>query len=449
MPQPNRDSRGVRLAVLAALGLSAPACFANPPALAAGGTRRQLPPEPETVVSLAQFGYRPAVSAMLTDAGYASVTVNYLDSEDVLVTFIARKLVPRLPDAREGDQDCIVHAAVLHLPDAAVIRETDWHMRDHGQYLWPLSHGRFLLRERNTLYTIEPLRKDGHGLERQPFLAPQGELASIQLSPSADLILVETTPEHHVGDDAAAVKDGPVSASFYSVEEKDGRIYARTRGHAKADEAFGISFTSAGVLRPVQEDSAHWGFDFHSFDGKVLQLAGLTSTCRPSSFFVTDDFFFSAGCHGGSDRRLLAGFNLLAEANWVFTTDDPPTWTVVSTSPETGRFAVRNTLVQNYWADETKLMAEDLRGQEVRVYGERNGDELLHVSVSPTQRTGSNFSLSPDGMHLAVLNGRELEIYKLPPVSDADQKFLVHEHTVLQQLKNSRSADVVSALNTE
>jgi len=61
-----------------------------------------------------------------------------------------------------------------------------------------------------------------------------------------------------------------------------------------------------------------------------------------------------------------------------------------------------------------------------------NGKQLLKVVTSPIQRAGQNFTLSPDGLSLAVIHDNaaakgnlvthqtSIEIYKLPPLSAKD-----------------------------
>ena len=51
-----------------------------------------------------------------------------------------------------------------------------------------------------------------------------------------------------------------------------------------------------------------------------------------------------------------------------------------------------------------------------------DGRQLLKVQVTPIQRAGQNFDLSPDGMSLATLQTGQLAIYHLAPLTAKDQK---------------------------
>ena len=396
---------------------------------------------------LENFGYRPTLNSMALRAGYTSATISFIDNDHVLLTFSARKLLKRSPDQREGDDDHAVRAEVIHLPDGKVVRETEWRMHDRAPYLWPLANGRFLLRERGDLYTFDPLRGPGATFERQRLFHSTDDIETIQFSPSRDLLLVETSPAPKVGDDVEEQKSRPVSAKFYRVStDSAGGLRLVSRGEAVARDPFTIAFTSTGVLETVREDRTHWGFDFHPFAGKNIELAGFTSTCRPHSIFVSDAEFFAYGCRGGDDRRLLGGFNLLAEAKWVFTLDDPPLWLAVETAPANGRFAVRSTLTTSQAQESDRLDHDEIRAEEVRVYGSRQGEELLRVVCSPAQRPGGNFALSPDGLKLAVLAETNLRVYSLPPISSEDRKLHEREQAALGGLKAAADANIAAFL---
>ncbi len=395
-------------------------CGALTPYLAAA-TKPLLPAVPEHRISLLRLGYRPVSSEVIQREGYTMNTVDFIDDQHLLVTFNARKLIPRLPDDEVGDQDRIVRALVLHLPDGKLVFETEWRTHDRTQYLWPMGNGYFLLRLRNTLLRVSPMHGK-EGFEREPLLESSRPIEVIQLSPAHDMLLVETGPEHHIGDDPTQPLEGPkIEATFYTLRE--GRTPTlHTRAVAQEDKAFITAFTSKGFLGTVKEDREHWGFDFHPFGGKAIELAGFTSTCQPHAQFVSDATFIATGCRGGDDRRLLGGFDLAAQANWVFTVDNAPVWPAMYPSPGSGRFALRDTMTNSGAQEADHLSPLDISGQQVRVYTFRGGVELLRAPIGPVQRAAQNFSLSPDGRRLAVLRDAEIELYSLPALSAADLK---------------------------
>ncbi len=417
---------------------------------AADETTPKGPPKPSVALALEQLGYRPIVSNQTMRAGYANATLNFIDPEHLLFTFSARKLLKREPTQQEGDQDHAVIAEVIHLPDGKVVRQAEWRMHDHASYLWPLANGHFLLRIRGDIYSLDPMGSfNTEHLGQRELIRSSQQLEMLDISPERDLLMVETTMPDRVGDDPDEQKSHPVSVNFYKVEALPGMpVRLLDRGRASSPDIFSIAFTAMGVLQTVREDRTHWGFDFHAFSGKTVELAGMTSTCRPRSVFVSSAEFFAYGCRGGDDRKLMGGFNLLSEAKWVFTIDDAPFWVAVDTAPATGRFAVRNTLTNGGVPDQPDGPAGvDLRGQEVRVYGGREGEELLRVASSPTQRPSGNFALSPDGLKLAVMHDDQLEIYTLPAIPAADVSLHKKEQTALAPLRPAEDVDVASAMS--
>jgi len=404
---------------------------------------------PATQIPLAPLGYKPGTSLVGPRSSHAVATIHFIDKEHLLLTYSTRALIKRLEDQRETDEDHMVRALVLHLPDGKILREAQWRLHDRAQYLWPLPQGHFLLRIRNNLYSLDPLgSRDPLHLGQHLLLEQEATLESIFFSPSRDLLLLETSPPQMIGDDPADVANRPVTANFFGIQvPPDGTVHFVHRGQAKAKNAFSMSFTSMGVLETVKEDRTHWGFDFHIFSGRKLPLAGFTSTCRPHAIFVSDAEFFAYGCRGGDEQKLMGGFNLLSDAKWVFTTDDEPVWLSVQSSPETGRFAVRNTQTTAAAQPDSGFPIE-VQSQEVCVYGDHDGEELLRVKAFPAQRPDGNFALSPDGLQLAVLQGDQLALYALPPISKADHAFHQKEQGILSSMRSATQEDVVRAIST-
>lgn len=421
----------------AAYGSGAPATGA----MAGASAPRPAPATPAYSIPLDSLGYRPVTAVMLLREGYAHNTLDFIDNDNVLLTFAAHKLVPRDQDDPEGDQDRFIEAVVVHLPDGQVVRQAEWRVHDQARYLWPLTHGRFLLRIRNELFFFDPNRPH-NTMHRHSMLKPDGELAAVQVSPDGATVLVQTTPKRHIGDDPTQPIDRPpVQATFYRVSEDEHPLlieFATTQ----VSRPVVVPFTSRGFLDTVKEDRQHWGFDFHPFAGGKIELAGLTSTCRPEAEWVSESTFIATGCRGLDDRRLLSGFDMLAQANWVFTTDDPPLWSALSTaSGDSGRFAFRNAQESGV-ASQDEDHPVDHHTQTVRVYEFQGGTELLRVPVVPAQRAGLNFDLSPDGQHLAVLQDRALEVYNLPPLSPENRREQAREQEAIEKIAVPRTTKI-------
>ncbi|WP_419803811.1 hypothetical protein [Terriglobus sp.] len=417
---------------------SLPAClFAG----RANAATRPAPATPAYRIPLDSLGYRPVTSVMLLREGYAHNTLDFIDNDHVLLTFAAHKLVPRDQDDVEGDQARLIEAVVVHLPDGAVLRQAEWRVHDQARYLWPLTHGRFMLRIRNELFFVDPMRPHAT-MHRHSMLKPDGELVAVQVSPDGATVMVQTTPKRHIGDDPTQPLDHPpVQVSFYRVTDDD-HPQLRPFASTHVDRAIVVPFTSRGLLDVVKEDRQHWGFNFHPFSGGTIELAGLTSTCRPEAEFVSESTFIATGCRGMDDRRLLSGFDLLAQANWVFTTDDPPLWAALSSaSGDSGRFAFRNAQAPSTTSSQEEDPS-DRHTQTVRVYEFQGGVEMLRIPVTPAQRAGLNFDLSPDGQRVAVLQERSLEVYNLPALSAENRREQTREQEAVEKIALPQTANI-------
>ena len=72
-------------------------------------------------------------------------------------------------------------------------------------------------------------------------------------------------------------------------------------------------------------------------------------------------------------------------------------------APSSGRFAFSRILLRGITLSPTNPSASDEVGaQSVVVYQTDTGKQLLHVECSPVERAGQNFTLSPDGLSLAL-----------------------------------------------
>ena len=96
--------------------------------------------------------------------------------------------------------EAVAPPVLLELPTGKVLARTTWHFRDHGQYLFPIAHGRFLLRTREKLVILAPLLHlaVGKPFAEEPFLEFKRKIGYVSVSPGGDLLMIETTrPARH------------------------------------------------------------------------------------------------------------------------------------------------------------------------------------------------------------------------------------------------------------
>ena len=416
------------------LGLPLLLLLLVPPLLARG-------PEPPLRIPLEPLGFPPPFTQFLA-AGSSLFTVHYIDDRHLLLTFTVRRLLSRLPDEPEDDRDRNVDALLLELPSGKVIARTSWRLHDHGQYLWSLGHGRFLLRVRNTLTTFAPLLNlpSGQPFRERPFLSTNRRIGALLLSPDANLLIVEslarTTPAHRPKTPLfgptpppppadASDDPTPVQINFYRLSahgDASEEIQPRIAGVGHASNTGSIATTGAGYLDIIDQGRQHWAFDFDSYAGKKNELSPFDSTCRPLPLFVSRSEFIAFGCRSGKTRQLIGGFNMHGDEMWEQNLFGDYIAPSLAFAPSSGRFALSRVLVHgSSIVPDEPMISEEMAGQSVVVYQTGSGKQILRVDCSPIERAGQNFDLSPNGLNLAVIHAEAIEIYSLPPLTTKEQ----------------------------
>ena len=393
-------------------------------------------PEPTLRIPLENLGFQPLSPEFLLN-GSSMLTLHYIDDKHLLFTFVTHRLIPRLPDEPPDDQDRMVDALLLELPTGKILARTSWHLHDHAQYLWNLGHGHFLLRVRDTLTTFAPLANlsAGHPFEQSPFLiSAERRLSALILSPESDLLIIETVKHTPPEEKPKTPLFGPtpapkleekdlVQVNFYRLRSEEGSaplhpIYA---GAVATTHTSDIPATIAGYLAVVDQGHQHWAFDFHSYSGKVAELSPFDSTCFPAPLFVSHSEFIAFGCRGGQTMQQIGGFNMRGDEMWeqgLFGDFIAPS---MSYAPSGGRFALSRIMLRHSAVPDQMISNDEVSSQTVIVYQTGTGKQLIHADCSPVERAGQNFTLSPDGLALAIVHTDAIEIYNLPPLSDKDE----------------------------
>jgi hypothetical protein len=399
-------------------------------------------PDPSLRIPLEPLGFQQLPTQFLL-AGSSMLTLHYVDDKHLLLTFSTRRLMKRLPDDPPDDQDRPVDAVLLELPSGRILGRTEWRLHDHGQYLWSLGHGRFLLRIRDTLTTFAPLTNlnGGQPFRERPFIATDRRIGAIMLSPDADLLVVESierkppaptgfgstsAPSYASPVPAAsqAPDPTPVLISLFRVSIPPGpgdEVGLHAAGMVRSRTPGRIPATADGYLAIIDQGSQTWAFDFNSYTGKTRQLSPFGSTCRPSPLFVSRSEFIAFGCHGGRAMQVMGAFNMRGEQMWEQSFMETYIAPFFVYAPSRGRFALSRILGHSDVNGSGSLIPEQLSGQSVIVYQTDSGRQILRVDCQPIQRAGQNFALSPDGMSLAIVRADAIEVYGLPPLTPKEQ----------------------------
>ncbi|MFC6647371.1 hypothetical protein ACFQBQ_17695 [Granulicella cerasi] len=397
----------------------------------ASAPKKSKAPEPVARIKLSDFG-APAVGGRLLDVGASMFTVDFVDSEHLLVTYSSRTLVKR-SDLQERDSDARnVTAAILTLPSGSVVATTEWLLHDHARYLWALGDGRFVVRM-GKLFSIMDVRAQMGG--KDPFLRKAfehwpGEPISIIPSPDSQIFAAirQLPPKEQHG---PVVKLGETSdnqpkaeylMSYFRVRE-DGETHPA--GAVKAAIPIALPMNADGYLWTEEKNRNVWAFSFNPFGGaKPVAMGEMPSACPPRARLLSHSQFAVISCQGISQdpRVQVLGF----DGHEVWEEDFPafPETPSFITAPAAGRFAMsfRRAAVGSpapgtMQPDPSARPAFD---QEVRVYQSESGDLLLKLALSPVMETAENFDLTADGRELVVLEGDELQLYDLPAPSKKD-----------------------------
>ena len=462
-PFPDRSALAIFLAVLLAIVVTIPAFARN------SDQPQRIPLEP--------FGFQTITNRYLL-VGATMLTLDYVDNRHLLVTFGVSKLMPRLADCPPEDEDRTVKAVLLELPSGRELAHTEWRFHDFGQYLWNVGGGHFLLRRRDTLTSIAPFQDlaSGAPFAEKPFLHFDRRIQTVVVSANHDLLSIESIKRvsqseaalqaHSVSQQVAQpgappanrstgllrrdpnapkpdpaptqvdfirIVRAPVSPQKTAADSSDPtRIAPRFDGRIFTSTAVNVPLTSEGFLRAKSTTRDGILLDFLTFTGKDIDLGDFATSCPPRPTFVSPSEFVAFGCRGDAQSLDLAGFNLRGDFLWQINFADEQAYPGFVSAIPAGRFAFSRTVTSTHvFGNETPSM-DQLQAQEVRVIQMYNGKQLLRVVTSPIQRAGQNFTLSPDGMALAVIHDTAtaksdvvthatfIEIYPLPPLSNKD-----------------------------
>jgi len=421
-------------------------------------------PPPETRLSLETLGF-PGVSPSILNQGVSVLTVDFVDSDHLLVTYSMRGLVQRLEGDPEGDQDRMVSALLVELPSGKVLDRTQWRLHDYGRYLWSLGEGRFLLRIQESLSTFAPLANlpSGRTFERTLFPHRTGALQTLVVSSDHRLVTVETgNPKPHtdptaalkaqaaaavyatrphfstnasepppppppppsIPDDTAHVT--PITIEFFRISgagTRESPLQTEQIGALLSPSVLALPIDADGYLRPLAQIRGVWQIAFHPYNSKEIPLAPLDTSCNPSVQRVSPSQIVALNCRGASGGTMLVAYDFAQHDMWeepLPTSVQPPEF---SLAPAAGRFALSR--IDTVEGQPSPQGIPDITTtQEVRVYQTQTGDLLLKVDCNPVFRSEENFDLSPDGMRAAVVRSGNIEIYHLPELTKLDREDL-------------------------
>jgi VWFA-related protein len=354
---------------------------------------------------------------------HPSVSLDFVDSNHVLLTFNRKQLLKRLPECPPDHQDRLMHAAILEIPSGKVVTEADWYLHDRRRYLWPLSPGKILLRRWNSLYVVDS------SLHETLLLKSAKHLLWVSVTPDGSQIVVESENDKKLAD--STLRSPHKAEPKYVVQFLDVKTLSPHRT-LLFNKFTNLNGTSTGYADVVRKGDI-WLLRFGPTATKRHNLARVRSQTPPTVLYPTENTLLigrcaTSGCNYGVTAFTLTGHRLWRQ-HWPSLRSYPE----VTRSEDHSRFSV-STLrlraapvspsnVGNSDDDpfQPQFSEQDVFQQEIQVFETASGTPVLSVSVSPAVVTGQNVCLSPDGRHLALLRGSALELFDLPPVSGEEQ----------------------------
>ena len=400
--------------------------------------------EPSTRIDLSAVGFHEP-SRMDRIAEYQpSLSLDFGDANHVLLTFNRKQLIKRLPECPADHEDRLMHAAVLEIPSGKVVVETDWYLHDRRRYLWPLSSGKFLLRQWNSLYLVDS------NLQETLLLKSPKDLLWVSVTPDGSEVITET--QNDGKPDESGHQPASKTQPKFVVQFFDLKNHANLRT-LLFNNFTNLTGTSAGYADVIRKHDV-WLLRFGPSAAKRHNLARVRSQTVPVVLYPTENTLLIGRCAKSGCNYGVTAFTLTGQRLWRQHWPGLRSFPEVTRSGDSNRFSVSTLLVEpapsgssnSQDADDDpfqpRVSERDVLRQEIQVFDTASGTPVFSMSVSPAVVTGQNVALSPDGRRLALLRGSSLELFDLPPVSDEEQtKFASLKLNRLYNIGPSAEAD--------
>ncbi|MGB7263938.1 MAG: hypothetical protein WBC92_00390 [Terracidiphilus sp.] len=367
----------------------------------------------------------------------ALVSLDFISEDRLLFTFRIPGLLHRDAANQESDEREI-RAVVLALPQGNVVAESSWTVHDRVRYLWMLSNGHFLLRDRNNL-----LEGDA-SLTLKPYLDFPGALLWLDMDPSQQFLVTnsrepETPPQKSpaTGDSAQAstssttapsLAPNPDSAQDSTQDSQDSaaasnppdlvvRVLQRKSGQvllvSRVRAAVHLPINSLGYIENLRGRAANWMLDLSYFTGGTKMLGGVESSCEPEDDFLSEQEILVSACGSGGESKLVA---LTTAGRTLWISQAPPTevWPRLTVAANGSRLAWATLDTDRAINSYAPMDADDVKEQSVTVFDAANGDIALVSPLSPIFDAGGNVAISPSGRRVALINEGVIQVFDLP-----------------------------------
>jgi hypothetical protein len=398
----------------------------------------QTPPAPPALaqIPVGPLGFLPPNRSWLTYR-VPSATLDFIDDTHLLFTFHENALMRREEQDPDEDEDQTISALVLELPEGKIVERVHWRLHDKNRYLWALGRGRFLERERDTLYLVNKTLST-----RTPYLKAEGALLLVELSPDRSQLLVEyqepaRKAEGHAGAGApqgeaegdaegdAAPKAPPTLGPDAPAPRRSHRVRMmivntetdKVEKVSTLQSALGLTLIEGGYLGIEQssKNAKQWNALLVPFTGEPKVVTQLTSSCQPEVHTLSQRVFAAQLCIPYTSDHLVQAYDVEGHKLWEQQWESRYVWGNYGYAENGSRFAYESIQLDHAIASLDPVDENSITGQPVGVYDVADGTLRLVEGAEPILSAGQNFALSGDGERFAVLRGGSIEVYKLPP----------------------------------
>jgi len=336
------------------------------------------------------------------------VSLDFLDEDRLLFTF----RVPGLIRREAGEEDARqIRAVVLALPSGAVQAEALWTVHDRQRYLWMLTGGRFLLRDRDNLEMGDAT------LELKPFLRFPGPLLWLDMDPAQKFLVTNSRePAASAGKEPDGEKPAGSDLSVRVLRRDSGQVMLVSR----APSPVHLPINSDGYLGSLRSNGDTWMLDLNYFSSGSNILGQIDSTCSPLFDFLSEHEVLVSTCTDSGAGKLVA-MTTDGRRLWEAQTSDESMWPLVVRSPDGSRLAREALAITHPVSARSPVSQDDIKGQLVEVLDAADGKVALQASAFPVLDAGGNVAISPSGRRVAVLNGGAIQVFELlppPPLAD-------------------------------
>jgi hypothetical protein len=385
--------------------------------------------QPTFTIPIEPLGFTPP-AAFYLGLRYSLASLDFFDEDHLLLTFRVPGLIHRDRTGGDPNEERKIRAMVLHLPEGTIQADAVWTMHDRKRYVWMLSNGQFLLRDRDNL------QLGNANLQLKPFLHFPGPVLWVEMDPDHKYVVTGSSEPPTSASKAGDVgSPASAAATLISDDEKTDaepdlilRILRRDSGKvmlvSHVRSAVHLPINADGYLETIRGNGKTWTLNLNYFSGGSAVVGTVDSFCSPVLDFVSPREFLATTCASGGDSRLVA-MTTGGHRLWESPSSDSLVWPLLVASADGSR-VVRETLAATHSVNAfAPLGSDEVKGQDVQVFDAANGRVILRALASPVFDAGGNVAVSPSGRRVAIIMADGIQVFDLgtpPPLSDDPAK---------------------------